>query len=84
LNGGFTDLWTAVGSGGPGFTWALSEESPAVILNPTQRVDYIMTRGAVTPSGMDVIGEDASLDLTVSSLRPSDHAGLIATVVLEP
>jgi endonuclease/exonuclease/phosphatase family metal-dependent hydrolase len=84
LSGGFTDLWTAVGSGGPGFTWALSEESPAVILNPTQRVDYIMTRGAVTPSGIDVIGEDASLDLTVSSMRPSDHAGLIATVVLEP
>jgi hypothetical protein len=43
-----------------------------------------MTRGAVALSGIDVIGEDQNLDLTVSSMRPSDHAGLIATVVLEP
>lgn len=84
LNGGFTDLWSTVGSGGPGFTWALSEENPATITDPTQRVDHIMTRGSVTPSAIDVIGEDRDLDLTVSSLRPSDHAGLIATFALEP
>lgn len=83
LSGGFTDVWSALGSGS-GFTWPLSDESPAVILNPYQRVDYIMSRGAVTLSSIDIIGEDATLDLTTSSLRPSDHAGLIATVVLEP
>jgi endonuclease/exonuclease/phosphatase family metal-dependent hydrolase len=84
IGGGFTDLWSAVGSG-PGFTWALSGESPALITDPTQRVDYVMTRGSVTPSAIDIIGEDKALDLTApSSLRPSDHAGLVATVVLEP
>jgi endonuclease/exonuclease/phosphatase family metal-dependent hydrolase len=85
LSGGFTDVWTAAGPGGTGYTWPLSPESPAVILSPYQRVDYIMSRGAVTLSDIDVIGEDPVLDLTTpSSFRPSDHAGLTATVVLEP
>jgi hypothetical protein len=43
-----------------------------------------MTRGSVTPSSIDVIGEELPQDLTVSSMRPSDHAGLVAKVVLEP
>ena len=85
LGGGFTDIWTAVGSNGAGYTWPLSPESPAVILNPFQRVDFTMARGDVTLSSIDVIGEDPLLDLTTpSSFRPSDHAGLAATVVLQP
>lgn len=85
LGGGFTDVWTAVGSGGAGYTWPLSPENPAVKIDPFQRVDYIMSRGGMTLSAMDIIGEDKVLDLTSpSSFRPSDHAGLIATVVLEP
>ena len=85
LGGGFTDIWTAAGSGGAGHTWPLSPENPAVILTPFWRVDHIMARGSVTLSSIDVIGEDPLLDLTTpSSFRPSDHAGLTATVLLEP
>lgn len=84
VGSGFTDVWTVVGSGGPGYTWPLSAESPATILSPFMRVDHMLTRGSITLSNMDVLGEDPVLDLTVSEMRPSDHAGLIATVVLEP
>ena len=84
LSGGFSDVWLLAGPGGSGFTWPLSTEDVATISEPSQRVDYIMTRGAVTLSDMEVVGEDGSLDLTTSLLRPSDHAGLIATLVLQP
>jgi endonuclease/exonuclease/phosphatase family metal-dependent hydrolase len=84
LNGGLTDVWISLVPGNPGYTWPLSGESPAVIANPSQRVDYIMSRGPVSLSGIDLVGEDPVNDLTQSSLRPSDHAGIIATVVLEP
>ena len=85
LGGGFTDIWSAVGSVGAGHTWPLSPESPSVILTPFWRIDYLMVRGDVTLSTIDIIGEDPLLDLTTpSSFRPSDHAGLTATVVLQP
>ena len=85
LGGGFTDIWSAVGSVGAGHTWPLSPESPSVILTPFWRIDYLMARGDVTLSTIDIIGEDPLLDLTTpSSFRPSDHAGLTATVVLQP
>ena len=84
VGSGFTDVWTVVGSGGPGYTWPLSQESPAAIVSPVLRIDHMLTRGSLTLSNMDLLGEDPTLDLTISQMRPSDHAGLIATVVLEP
>lgn len=84
IGSGFTDVWTVVGSGGPGNTWPLSQESPAAIVDPFMRIDHMLTRGSLTLSNMDLLGEDPDLDLTISGVRPSDHAGLIATVVLEP
>ena len=84
LSGGFADVWTSLLPGTSGYTWPLSEESPAVITQPSQRVDYIMTRGTVSLSEIDLVGENAVNDLTPSSLRPSDHAGIIATLVLQP
>ena len=84
LNGGFTDVWASLHPGNSGFTWALSDESPSVITVPSQRVDYIMSRGRVSLSEIELVGEDAVNDLTPSSLRPSDHAGILASVVLEP
>lgn len=84
LNGGFTDVWASLYPGNSGYTWALSEESPAVITVPSQRVDYIMSRGRISLSDIDLVGEDPVNDLTQSSFRPSDHAGLVAGLVLQP
>ena len=84
LSGGFADVWTSLYQGNAGYTWPLSDESPAAITDPYQRVDYVMSRGRVSLSEIDLVGEDPVNDLTQSSLRPSDHAGIIATVVLQP
>ena len=84
LSGGFADVWNSLQPSNSGYTWPLSEESPAAITQPSQRVDYIMARGAVSLSEINVVGEDAVNDLTESFLRPSDHAGIKATLVLNP
>ncbi|MFL6468026.1 MAG: endonuclease/exonuclease/phosphatase family protein [Pyrinomonadaceae bacterium] len=81
---GFSDVWSITHPLDTGFTWPLSGELPSVILNPTQRLDLIMTRGTVTVSASDVLGEDPVADLTPSGFRPSDHAGLVANLVLQP
>lgn len=82
LGGGFSDLWSATNTTA-GFTWPLSDENPSVLMEPNIRVDLILTRGAISPSGADVIGEETA-DLTPSNFRASDHAGVAAAVVLQP
>lgn len=83
LNGGLTDVWSSLKPNSSGFTWPLSTEIPSVILNPSKRLDLVLARGAISFSDIDVVGEDIT-DLTPSGFRPSDHAGLVATLVLEP
>src|SRR5688572_21395526 len=80
---GFSDVWSVTNAAQPGLTWPLSDELPSVILNPNQRVDLILSRGAVTASSSDLVGEENS-DITASGFRPSDHAGLFAKLVLHP
>lgn len=82
--GGFTDMWSAISPNEIGYTWPLSAESTSIILTPYQRVDYIMARGALTLADVDIVGEDPGLDLTTSLSRPSDHAGLVGSLVLHP
>jgi endonuclease/exonuclease/phosphatase family metal-dependent hydrolase len=77
---GFTDVWDAVGAGA-GFTccWPelLSETEPPL----SERIDYVLLRGAVSPLAVDVVGE--ALEDRVGGLWPSDHAGVVATLRLE-
>ena len=80
---GFSDAWSVTNSAQSGFTWPLSDENPSVIFNPTQRVDLILSRGALTASSSGVVGEESG-DITTSGFRPSDHAGVIAKLVLHP
>lgn len=87
LSGGFTDIWEAVNPNAPGYTWPLFlvEPSHANFTNPNQRIDMVFLRGGMTPSGAEIVGEDPVADITTpSGFRPSDHAGLTATFVLEP
>jgi endonuclease/exonuclease/phosphatase family metal-dependent hydrolase len=84
LANGFSDVWNSVGNGSPGMTWPLSGEIPSNILSPSTRLDLILMRGPVTFAQAEVIGEDPVADLSPSGFRPSDHAGVSATVVLEP
>lgn len=84
LGEGFSDAWTASGQTGPGYTWPLFLVSPSIFTMPTERLDLILTRGEITTQSAEVVGEDPVADVTTSGLRPSDHAGVAATLVLEP
>lgn len=84
LSGGYSDLWEALYPNDPGFTWPLFEVSPDIFTTPDERLDLILTRGKVHGVSAEVVGEDPILDTTPSLLRPSDHAGVVATFVLEP
>lgn len=84
LSGGLTDVWSVLRPGTDGFTWPLYYENPSIFQTPSQRLDLVLTRGDMTFSNIDVVGESEVTDLTVSGLRPSDHAGVTATLVLQP
>lgn len=83
LGSGLSDAWLTTNAGSAGFTWPLSEEDPSVLLDPNQRVDLVLYRGALTAMSSDVLGEEAG-DITPSGFRPSDHAGVAASFVLHP
>jgi len=81
---GFADVWEQTRPNDPGYTWALFLENPSIFTAPTQRLDLVLTRGALHGTASDMVGEDPVTDVTPSGLRPSDHAGLTAAVVIEP
>jgi endonuclease/exonuclease/phosphatase family metal-dependent hydrolase len=80
--GGLSDAWTTTNAGSPGLTWALSAENPSALLEPTERIDFVLFRG-LTATSSDVLGEETA-DLTPSGFRASDHAGVAAEFVLHP
>ena len=82
--GGFADIWSNEPPTNPGLTWPLSGEIPNTIMTPTERLDLVFTRGRITLTDADIVGEDPVLDLTPSGFRPSDHAGVVGSVVLQP
>ena len=79
---GLDDAWEETNPADPGLSWPLFIVSPAVFTTPTQRLDLVMTRGNLRTVSTDLIGEDPVLDTTSSNLRPSDHAGVSARLVL--
>ncbi len=81
---GFIDTWEIAQPNNSGYTWPLFLASPSMPTTPNERLDLILFRGAFTVSGTDVLGEDQITDVTLSGLRPSDHAGVAATLVLAP
>ncbi|MDB5323758.1 MAG: Endonuclease/exonuclease/phosphatase [Phycisphaerales bacterium] len=78
---GLTDSWTATHAGANGFTWGQNELLNNPVSTADQRIDFVFTRGGISPLSMDIVG-DTVADKTPSGLWPSDHAGLVATLVL--
>ncbi len=81
---GFADTWSLAQPSNSGYTWPLFLESPSIFTAPDQRLDLILFRGGFGVSGADLLGEDLVADVTPAGLRPSDHAGVAATLVLAP
>ena len=80
LSGGFLDAWSQIFPNESGFTWPLFVESPFVYTTPTQRLDLVLTRGAITAEKAHLVGEQ---DVTPRLPMPSDHAGLVVTLNLQ-
>ena len=84
LGAGFTDTWSVAHPTDAGFTFPLHGEDPYTpFATPIERIDWVLERGAISLTTVDLIG-NTSADLTPSGLWPSDHAGLVASFVLEP
>jgi hypothetical protein len=80
---GFQDSWSEVHPGEPGYT----STQNADLMNPTsllsERIDLVLHRGGLTAVSAELVGEDPA-DRTPSGLWPSDHAGIVATLIPEP
>lgn len=82
LAAGFSDVWTATQGGSSGFTWPLHLEDPLTsTATPTERIDLVLTRGAVQAGDARLVGNTPAAR-TSSGLFPSDHAGVVATLKL--
>jgi endonuclease/exonuclease/phosphatase family metal-dependent hydrolase len=81
---GFADAWEIAEPNDSGYTWPLFLDSPSIFTDPAERLDLVLFRGPFRVSGTDILGEDPATDVTSSGLRPSDHAGVAATLVLAP
>jgi endonuclease/exonuclease/phosphatase family metal-dependent hydrolase len=81
---GFTDVWTALGTG-DGLTccFAADLSEPRSAQNELgARIDYVLVRpddGQLTPESVELVG-DEDADLAATGLWPSDHAGVVATI----
>jgi len=74
---GFQDAWSRTNPGEPGYTCCQEADLQNPVSTLDDRIDLVLTRGAVLPVATDVLGEDAA-DRTESGLWPSDHAGVAA------
>lgn len=77
-NAGLGDAWASANPGAPGFSCCRAADLRSGSLD--QRIDMIFTRGDFHVDRAWLIGAAAS-DRTASGLWPSDHAGVVATVV---
>jgi len=84
LNAGFKDVWEETNPTDPGYTWPLFFSDPAVSTTALERLDLILFRGDLSARSAEILGEAIPGDLTTSGLRPSDHAGLSAELILKP
>lgn len=87
---GFTDLWAKPSRSAPGLTCCQNDSLSNRLSNFDQRVDFIFARNMpqVSPAGTLVLARsvvgDQRGDRTPSGLWPSDHGGIVATLLMPP
>ena len=87
LGAGFHDAWTQTNPGDPGYTWGNQPDlrnpeplSYAILGQGHYRMDLVLYRGKVRARHMKRVGVLPS-ERTSSGMWPSDHAGVVATLV---
>jgi hypothetical protein len=89
MGAGLTDLWAVMRPGTTGFTCCQAPDLSNHTSVLDERIDYVMAKGFGGPSGRpqgqaNIIGNTPSSLLAgaLGSVWPSDHAGLVATILL--
>lgn len=76
----YSDVYAELQSG-EGFTCCQAADLRNASSQLDNRIDLILYRGDVEAQEVDIVGENTS-DRTPSGLWPSDHAGVVATLVI--
>jgi hypothetical protein len=91
LAAGFTDVWTELRPGVAGATCCHADDLSEHVARFDQRIDYVFARGFGRPpaglQGQISLAGEVPADRVagpVHPLWPSDHAGLIATLLVLP
>jgi endonuclease/exonuclease/phosphatase family metal-dependent hydrolase len=91
LGAGFSDVWADLRHRAPGFTCCEIENLSNPRPDLDQRIDYVFTRGTGTrrdpvKGEVHLVGESARDRVRgpVHPLWPSDHAGIVATLITPP
>jgi hypothetical protein len=86
---GLTDVWAAMRPGVAGFSCCMLPDLSNRLPTLDQRIDYVWTRGFAGPSGKPLgqvtLTSDKPSGLLAGafgSVWPSDHVGLVATLLL--
>jgi len=83
MGAGFTAAWSATHLGELGNTWGHAPDLKNTTVNLTRRLDLVLFCGGLCAFDADIVGEELT-DRTPSGLWPSDHAGIVATLGLQP
>jgi endonuclease/exonuclease/phosphatase family metal-dependent hydrolase len=81
ISAGYSDLWTQVFPSFPGFTCCQNETDNNPVSELSQRIDLILTKGAISSLGIVLLGADSHSRLR-DGLWPSDHAAVAAGVIV--
>lgn len=86
---GFTDTWAALRPGVRGFTCCEAPDLSNQVAQLDQRIDYVFTRGISGPNGtvlgqVTIVGDQPGERVAGPAfpIWPSDHAGLVATLLV--
>jgi hypothetical protein len=82
MSAGYSDVWSKIFPRRAGLTCCQDEADNNPVSQLYQRIDLVITHGRVAPLGAVLLGADARSRLA-DGLWPSDHAGLVAGVVVE-
>jgi endonuclease/exonuclease/phosphatase family metal-dependent hydrolase len=79
---GLDDPWLALREGEDGFTCCFDDEVADPDAELKSRIDVVLASDRFRPRSIDVVGDE--VDDMIDGLWPSDHAGVVATLVLDP
>lgn len=78
IDGPFDDAFAEAGTGA-GFTCCFAADLITDTRQLDERIDYVLYKGDLQPLSVDVVGEEEADRDAATGLRPSDHAGVVAT-----